>query len=484
MKLQISDELRDLIPKLQEGEKELLEESILEEGVRDKLVIWDGVIVDGHNRYEICQKHNIDFEVQEMEFDSMAEAKNWMIDNQLARRNLTDSQRRYFIGKRYEEEKKAVEEFKGNQYTKEESAARHNVAQQRTSEKIAKDNNVSHRTVERNADYSRAIDAIREIEPKLADDILSEKVRATNKEIVELTKAEPEERVEIINEAKSTGSNLKKATTNVRNRKRREELQQRTEEAASNYEDDELVELVHADAVEYLKEMESESVDLIVIDPPYYGVVKDEWDNSWDTMDDYLAWSREWMQESLRVLKDTGSFYIWGGVGERSDSIIRQKLLLDELGFHFKDWITWSKTRGMGNRRGWLYTREECLWYVKDNDKFYWNTDNQYSDEKSSFTEGFSGYSLKSENKRITNVWSDIPEYLGDKGMLHYTPKPVTAIERIISTATDEGDVVLDFFGGSGTTGIASRNLNRKCILVEKDEASIKETKRRLNDGV
>ena len=251
---------------------------------------------------------------------------------------------------------------------------------------------------------------------------------------------------------------------------------------AKEFKKDDVVEIIHDDCTNYLKTLEDNSIDLILLDPPYFGIVKDDWDNQWNSDEDFLNWCKEWMIECLRVLKPTGSFYLWGQVGEKSDILIHQKLLLDRLGFHFKDWITWKKRRGLGNRKGWLYTREECLWYVKDNNQFYWNEDEQYSNEKSDFTKGFSGYELKSEYKRITNVWDDIPEFIGNKGILHYTPKPIKAIERIIQTATKEGDIVLDVFAGSGTTGIASRNLNRKCILVEKDINSINEIKRRLTD--
>ena len=154
--LKINEELKELIPKLQQEEYQLLEKSILEEGCRDSLIVWDNTIIDGHNRYEICTRNNIPFKVQEMDFENIGQSKNWMIKNQLARRNLTDSQRRYFIGKRYEEEKN-TEKFKGNQHT--QSGDTQNGKHHLTSERIAKENNISKNTVIRNRDYSKAIDA-------------------------------------------------------------------------------------------------------------------------------------------------------------------------------------------------------------------------------------------------------------------------------------------------------------------------------------
>jgi transcriptional regulator with XRE-family HTH domain len=87
--LQIDSEFKSLIPKLSVDEYALLEESILAEGCRDALIVWNDVIIDGHNRYEICQKHNIPFNDNSIAFDSRDDAKIWIIDNQRGRRNLS-----------------------------------------------------------------------------------------------------------------------------------------------------------------------------------------------------------------------------------------------------------------------------------------------------------------------------------------------------------------------------------------------------------
>ena len=84
---------RNLIPALNANEFELLEANILEEGVRDSLVVWGDILVDGHNRYEIAQKHNLEFNTIQKEFANENEVKVWIIQNQLARRNLSDWQR-------------------------------------------------------------------------------------------------------------------------------------------------------------------------------------------------------------------------------------------------------------------------------------------------------------------------------------------------------------------------------------------------------
>lgn len=185
MELIINEEFKNLIPRLQDEEKRLLERSILNEGCRDSLIIWNNTIIDGHNRYEICTRNDIDFEIEEMSFENKSQVKKWMIDNQLARRNLTDSQRRYFVGKRYEEEKRPIG---FNQH----SRSGQNVQPSKTAEEIAEENNTNERTVRRNADYSKAIDNIQKEAPEIAEKILSEEIKLNNKEVLELAKKEEE----------------------------------------------------------------------------------------------------------------------------------------------------------------------------------------------------------------------------------------------------------------------------------------------------
>lgn len=88
--LKISDALEGVMPPLQDGELDLLTNSLLSEGCRDALVTWNGVIVDGHNRYRICRENRIPFDYIEMEFEDETAAKKWLVLNQLARRNVTD----------------------------------------------------------------------------------------------------------------------------------------------------------------------------------------------------------------------------------------------------------------------------------------------------------------------------------------------------------------------------------------------------------
>lgn len=89
-KLQINKEFKELIPPLTEDEYDLLEQNILEEGIRDPIIVYENMIVDGHNRFEIAQKHDVEFTIVDKKFDSIDAVKIWIIENQLGRRNVSD----------------------------------------------------------------------------------------------------------------------------------------------------------------------------------------------------------------------------------------------------------------------------------------------------------------------------------------------------------------------------------------------------------
>lgn len=214
-----------------------------------------------------------------------------------------------------------------------------------------------------------------------------------------------------------------------------------------------------ADYLEYTKSLESDSIDLVILDPPY-NTTKESWDGA-----DLIT--QEFVAQLQRVLKSTGSLYCWCGIGEKSQSLIRWFPKFSEY-FYFKDLITWKKKRGIGMRKGWLYTREELMWFVKDNTKFVWNKEAQYSNEPNAFLKGMSGTKVF-PFKRLTNVWTDIPELLGKKSSFHYTPKPITALERIILSCTSPGDMVYDPFMGSGTTLEACVSTDRNGIGVDNN---------------
>jgi len=226
----------------------------------------------------------------------------------------------------------------------------------------------------------------------------------------------------------------------------------------------------HTDCLDLCKWVEDSVVDLIIIDPPYLTTSE-----SWDQEE---VVSEELSQELFRVAKPSCSLYCWCGIGEKSQSLIRWFPVFSKL-WKFKDLITWKKQRGIGMRKGWLYTHEEIMWFVKDNKQFIWNKEFQYNDEPNQFKVGMSGTKVQ-PYKRIPNVWTDIPEKLTRNTKVHFTPKPQKVIKRIILAHTKENDVVFDCFVGSGTACVVAKKLNRQYIAGDSNERYVNITKERL----
>jgi len=138
-----------LLRPLEDDEYKRLEQSCLADGIRDPLVMWDDVLLDGHNRYKIANEHDLLFTKKQIELEDEAQARMWIINNQLGRRNLTPAELSYFRGLRYQEEKLSYKEA-GDKKTP---------AEGRTREILAKEFGVSDRTIERDADFAEAVDA-------------------------------------------------------------------------------------------------------------------------------------------------------------------------------------------------------------------------------------------------------------------------------------------------------------------------------------
>lgn len=203
--LVVDREFRDLIRPLMKDEYRHLESALLSDGCQEPITVWKGIIVDGHNRYEICKRLGIPFHVRERHFDNREEAIIWICANQLGRRNISDETRRYLIGKRYEAEKVIAgrRNYSGwNQYRKREQSSDlpYEVidpeAQQekiRTSQRIGEEYHLAHGTVEKYGTYSKAVDQIAKKDPTMLPRILSGRYKISHDNIVALSRMSPQE---------------------------------------------------------------------------------------------------------------------------------------------------------------------------------------------------------------------------------------------------------------------------------------------------
>ena len=207
--LAIDPEFASKIPPLREEELKRLEENILADGVViNPLIIWDGVIVDGHNRYRILQKHpEIQFTTYEKAFSDRYEAIAWICKNQLGRRNLTPQQFKYLIGQQYEAEK-CTSNYNGNRFTSGDKSRcvqnEHTYKPERTAERIARENNLSDSYVRRAEHFAKGVDAAEEAVPGIKQEILTGSIKPTEKAVAAIAKAPPEERPALVQQLRQT----------------------------------------------------------------------------------------------------------------------------------------------------------------------------------------------------------------------------------------------------------------------------------------
>lgn len=209
------------------------------------------------------------------------------------------------------------------------------------------------------------------------------------------------------------------------------------------------------DAIKGLKQLKDESVDLIVADPPYnlskdYGETNDNL-----SFDNYIKFSTEWLTEAKRVLKPTGTIYVF--MGMQFISYI-YKILDKDLNLKFNSWITWFYTQGIGKTKGFSPRHDDILMFTK-NKNFTFNLDPIRVPQK---------YYRSVNNMRGANpgnVWelSHI-HYCNGNRQKHPTQKPEGLIERMVLASSNENDIVLDPFLGSGTTARVCQQLKRNFI--------------------
>jgi hypothetical protein len=156
MEIKIDKEFADLIPPLSAEERQQLEQNILAEGCRDPLVVWQGTLIDGHNRYEICTRNDLGFETVQMQFESRDDVKIWIIKNQFGRRNLQPYTR---VNLNLQLEPLIAAKAKANQIRKPASVPQISAEQIETRQEIAKASNTSHDTVAKVKVINKAVEA-------------------------------------------------------------------------------------------------------------------------------------------------------------------------------------------------------------------------------------------------------------------------------------------------------------------------------------
>ena len=243
--------------------------------------------------------------------------------------------------------------------------------------------------------------------------------------------------------------------------------------------------IIQSDCIEAMKALPDKSVDMIFADPPYNlqlggdlfrpeGGRVDAVDDDWDKFDSNAAYdrfTRAWLHEARRILKDSGTIWVIGSY----HNIFRVGTALQDEGFWILNDIVWRKANPMPNFKGTRFTNahETMIWCSKS--------------EKARYTFNYRAMKALNDDVQMRSDWvlpicSGSERLKDDDGhKAHPTQKPEALLYRVLLACTEPGDIVLDPFFGTGTTGAVARRLRRRWIGIERETKYVKVARERIN---
>jgi modification methylase len=244
--------------------------------------------------------------------------------------------------------------------------------------------------------------------------------------------------------------------------------------------------ILQGDCIAQLRRLPDASVDLVFADPPYNlqlagellrpnNTIVDGVDDHWDKFDDFTSYdtfTKQWLTECRRVLKPDGALWLIGSY----HNIFRLGATLQDLNFWILNDVIWRKTNPMPNFRGRRFTNahETLIWAGRD--------------QKSRYTFNYESLKALNDDLQMRSDWlfpiCSGPERLKDDGgrKAHPTQKPEALLHRLLLATTNVGDVVLDPFFGTGTTGAVAKRLGRHFIGIERDPDYVAAAQERINN--
>lgn len=246
------------------------------------------------------------------------------------------------------------------------------------------------------------------------------------------------------------------------------------------------------DVFTFLDRLEPESIDLAIIDPPY-NLKQGDWDK-FESNEKFMEFTINYLDKVFPALKSTASVYIFNTAFNSAQI----SCYLNSKGLHFQNWITWYKKDGFSScKRKFCNNQETILFYTMSRKGYTFNCDDvrvpYLSDDriKAAQTKGIlkngKRWFPNPNGKLCTDVWEFPSVRLTNKQagrtvkQNHPTPKPELMIERMILASTNEGDVVLDLFSGTGTTAYCSKKLCRNFIACDNSAEYCRMVEERIN---
>ena len=228
------------------------------------------------------------------------------------------------------------------------------------------------------------------------------------------------------------------------------------------------IDLYNNDCFEILKQIQDNSIDLILTDPPY-NINQTEWDNQFPIG---LA-----IKECDRIIKPNGNIVLFQGWSNVCDT---KWLIEHSTNWILQDWIIYDRIKGRGGKKHLVSTREDILWYSKGR---------EYTFNKipSTIKKKTGGLGLKNgcEFRALSNVWTDISPIVpwSKERVNHPTQKPIQIMNRCVELWSNENDTILDFTMGSGTVGCSCVKLNRNFIGIEINKEYYNIAKERIEQA-
>ena len=408
--IEIKEEFKKLIPPLTAEEFKQLEQNCLDEGIREKIITWNGFIIDGHNRYEIATRWNLEYQTESKSFKDQNDVKIWMIDNQNGRRNLTD-------GWKYklQQNRKEILLEKGKLNI---SANKGGTTTLSIVDKVPHD---TRKEIAKALDWSTGKVAMADIVFKKATPELEEKV--LNNEVT-----------------------INQAYQEIKKEEKKAEYKEKVLEARIETKINENIK--QGNSLEILETLEDGCIDIVLTDPPY-GI-------------DYVS-NRSIDENAItkRGLLNDGKDEAFDLL-DKTCEILQRKTAVNSHLYFFCSWSVFSKFEAIISK---YFTIKTPIVWDKGN-KGSGDLDNDWGNQTEIIIYCVKGKKLV--NNRRGNLIS--VARLHTSKMIHPTQKPNELIKQILEVSATKGDFVVDPFMGSGSTIKVCNEMNLKSLGIELDK--------------
>lgn len=427
MNIQIYEKFKELIPPLTAEEFKQLEANCLSEGIRDAIVIWTtesgNFIADGHNRYEIAMRHQLPFNTHVLQLEDEFDVIDWIITNQLGRRNITDTQRKILIGQKQRNEKKRVG------YNRFEKSSGDNLSPLQTAQKIADEYGITARQVYRYQDLAQGIE---KLAPELKQDVLQEKVKVPSQELQTIAKAEPLFVANTVEDIKKEAARIKKQESEAKQARLEAQRKRLADEGAAKLLD---IDFRLGDFEEVFSDIADGSVDCIITDPPYPREFLECWTK--------LA------RFAKRVLKPNGYCIAYSGQMYLPEVINR-------MSEHLSYYWTFAVYHG-GQTQIVNGVNLICRWKPVL----------IFQNGKAKVNHTIQDYFISEKREKTGHDWQ----------------QSISGVSYLIDNFTQPNDFIIEPFAGSGTTIIAAQKLGRRVAAAEIDMQTYNIAKANIYDS-